>query len=815
MLSLTVTTFHIPLVAIVEPQGITTGPDGNLWFAETAANKIGRMTPAGVLKQFSLPAIPDAAQPNDGSGPPGPVAITVGPDGALWFVGVPGEIGRITTAGVMTEFAVPDVPPQPGSPAGTPATPATFTSITAGPDGALWFTGVPGEIGRITTSGVVTEFPVPALAPPPDSSVPPPTANGIVAGPDGALWFAGVPGEIGRITTSGVVTEFPVPDAPHPAGSPAGPAGTVVTPTSITVGHDGALWFTGPMEGQTDGGSWLVGRITTAGAVTEYPMLNFSINSPIVAGPDGNLWTGGNGSSLARITPSGVITTFSLPGNFSPIAGLSSGPDGNVWFTETEDVGGSLVGEQPAIGEITPAGATTLFKIPQGTTLDPSRGVDVNPTAIATARDGAMWFVENAGIGRITTDGKLDQFPLTTPGATAEYIATGPGDTMWFAQVVGAPGWGPTPWSIGRITAHGSVTLYSLPADVASISDIAEAADGDLWFTAGSVIDRITPKGKVTSFPINSLEAEAITIGPNGNAWFWGLFSTAEAGGAAAAGIGEVTSKGQVKVYGVSSMEPIENLISGPGGDLWFGGQQSSGTTLGAPVIGRISTSGKSGSTIPTGPAYDLTLGPDGSVWFLTLGQNGLALGVATRSGIVVTQDPPGLNFGAPTAYAGADNVMTFGPHGNLWLTDGTSSIERISGLDTVLGALDYRHRPNAAPDYVQASYAGTPLPLFNWTNTTSSAQPKFAGVAKPGAEVTLWAQKQGQNKPILIGRAAASTADGAWTLKSHVKLSNGYYAVTATESGHTGPASVLYSLEPDSTGNLSNALVVQAPRRG
>jgi streptogramin lyase len=814
MLSLSVTTFPIPTVGIIEPLGITTGPDGNLWVAETAANKIGRMTPAGAVTQFPLPAIPEASQLDPGSGPPGPVAITTGPDGALWFVGVPGKIGRITTAGVVTEFPVPEVPPRPGSPPGTPATPATLTSITVGPDGALWFTGVPGEVGRITTSGVVTEFPVPVLAaPPPDSIGLVSTVNGIVAGPDGALWFAGVPGEIGRLTTSGVVTEFAVPDGPSPDGSPAWTGGTVVTPTSITVGPDGALWFTGPMDGQTDGGSWLAGRITTAGAVTEYPISNFSINSPIVTGPDGNLWVGGNGTSLARITPSGIITTFSLPDNSNPIAGLTPGPGGNVWFTVSEEVGGSLVGQKPAIGEITPGGLTTLFPIPQGTTLDPSRGVNVNPTAIATARDGTMWFVDNAGIGRITTHGKLDQFPLTTPGATAEYIATGPGDTMWFAQQLGALGFAPGGWSIGRITAHGSITSYPLPTNVTSISDIAEAPDGDLWIIAnGNVIERVTPKGKLTSFPINSLDAEAITIGPNGNAWFWGPLSGAEAGGAAAAGIGEVTSKGQVKVYDLSSMEPIENLVSGPVGDLWFGAQGQSGETAG---IARISTRGKSRSTIPTGPAYDLTPGPDGRVWFLGVGQNGPSLGVATRSGIVVTQDPPGLNVPSPTAYAGADNFMTFGPHGNLWLTDGTSSIERISGLDTVLGALDYRHRSQAAPDYLQASYAGTPLPLFNWTNTTTSSQPTFSGVAKPGAEVTLWAQKQGQNKPLLIGRATASKLDGSWTLKSHVKLSNGYYAVTATQSGHAGPPSVLYSLEPDSLGNLLKALVIQAPSGG
>ena len=64
-------------------------------------------------------------------------AITTGPDGALWFIEKPNKIGRITTAGVITEFDLPErtqcTPPPCGVPIG----------ITTGPDGALWF-----KIGR-------------------------------------------------------------------------------------------------------------------------------------------------------------------------------------------------------------------------------------------------------------------------------------------------------------------------------------------------------------------------------------------------------------------------------------------------------------------------------------------------------------------------------------------------------------------------------------------------------------------------------------------------------------------------------------------
>jgi len=87
MLSLTVTDFPIPLVEIVQPDGITKGSDGNFWFTENAAGRIGRMTPAGVFTEFALPAVPPPAGSPAGTAgtTPHPTAITAGPDGALWF----------------------------------------------------------------------------------------------------------------------------------------------------------------------------------------------------------------------------------------------------------------------------------------------------------------------------------------------------------------------------------------------------------------------------------------------------------------------------------------------------------------------------------------------------------------------------------------------------------------------------------------------------------------------------------------------------------------------------------------------------------
>ena len=91
-----------------------------------------------------------------------------------------------------------------------PSSPYPY-GITAGPDGNLWFTGYFGnKIGRVTTAGAITEFPVYGHCPP-----------GSRRGPDGNLWFTEISGnKIGRITTAGRHhRSSPIPTAnSQPAG---------------------------------------------------------------------------------------------------------------------------------------------------------------------------------------------------------------------------------------------------------------------------------------------------------------------------------------------------------------------------------------------------------------------------------------------------------------------------------------------------------------------------------------------------------------------------------------------------------------------
>jgi len=315
------TKFRVP-TAGSEPNGITTGPDNALWFTEAGGTgKIGRVTTSGAVTEFSLVG---GSTAGFGSHP-----ITTGPDGALWFTEPnSGKIGRITTAGVFSQFQLP-------ANVGRDEVVERANSITAGPDDALWFTSqttgpatlnvVSGHIGRITTAGTITEVTVPGGGT--RRTTPHPTD--ITVGPDGAFWFTDTNlGKIWRITTSESLTQFTPPQA---------------APVAITKGPDGALWFTANSFPAAK-----VGRVTTSGTFTIFTVASsangVSAGASIATGPDGQLWftdydmTLSRGASLS-MTTGGAVRTFPFP-TVNSVDGITAGPDGKMWFTSSDTSAG-------------------------------------------------------------------------------------------------------------------------------------------------------------------------------------------------------------------------------------------------------------------------------------------------------------------------------------------------------------------------------------------------------------------------------------------------------------------------------------------
>lgn len=275
------------------PYGITVGPDNNLWFTEYQGHKIGRITPQGVITEFPLP-----------SGQTNPSSIIVGPDGALWF-GLMGAkaLGRITTAGEITIH-----PFDSGG---------SWVSDTAnGSDGNLWFTvEVGGQVGRMTTAGAANVW---GVSP----------SNGrlysITAGPDGNMWFTGGvigswgDGYVGEISAAGGYTLYHYPTTGDNYGA-----------NQILAGPDGAMWF-------VDKPASRIRRITTEGVFTNEYTTGASSGSllDLLIGQDGDLWYSAPGSNLiGRISLAGQIKEFPLANDVQP-AYLAQTADGSFWFTE-------------------------------------------------------------------------------------------------------------------------------------------------------------------------------------------------------------------------------------------------------------------------------------------------------------------------------------------------------------------------------------------------------------------------------------------------------------------------------------------------
>ena len=148
----TFTSFELPTPNAF-PGDITTGADGNMWFTEQAVGKFGRITPTGVITEFT--------------GVDSPGSIAAGPDGNIWIASAfTAVIARVTPAIDITLFPTPNQPfiIRPGN-----GNNLLFTEFSA------------NKIASITTSGVVTESPEFVGSSP----------TSITAGVRGQVWFLG------------------------------------------------------------------------------------------------------------------------------------------------------------------------------------------------------------------------------------------------------------------------------------------------------------------------------------------------------------------------------------------------------------------------------------------------------------------------------------------------------------------------------------------------------------------------------------------------------------------------------------------------
>jgi streptogramin lyase len=276
--------------------------------------------------------------------------------------------------------------------------------------------------------------------------------SSIAGGPDGNMWFVeGYNLTVGRVTPAGKVTQFKLPVAP--AGGDH----------TITAGPDGNMWVLGRGNDASEP-DWVL-RVGLDGVITKFPTPRPGpgLNS-ITAGPDGNLWfTEYWDGRIGRITTAGRVTEFAyLPGKASP-TGITAGPDGNIWFAESNP-------ERPAIGRITPRGVQTEFRL-GGVHSD-------TPGDIAAGPDGNLWFTRTSGEGlfRISQRGQIVAVPLPE-GSQSVRVVPGPDGNMWFSD--------PAKKAVARISVVGVLREFKLPGRDLYQDPFAMAAgsDGRIWFS--------------------------------------------------------------------------------------------------------------------------------------------------------------------------------------------------------------------------------------------------------------------------------------------------------------------------------------------
>jgi virginiamycin B lyase len=281
---------------------------------------------------------------------------------------------------------------------------------------------------------------------------------------------------------AGQVKEFKIPP---PGGAPQG----------ITVGPDGALWFT---EVATGG----IGRLGPGGFTN---FVEGGNPDSIVTGPDGALWyTDLSAGLIGRLTTDGQSADFTLPPcpTCSPYGqgatSITVGPDGALWYARPA---------ASTIGRITTDGQITEF---------PVGAAEGSASWITAGPDGALYFADDTGVGRITITGTTSQVwsGLNYPSS----ITTGPDRNLWVT--------GSSQDVVGRVTLAGQATLFSLTLNC-DPQQIAPGA-GALWVTCYNLnaIHRVTTSGVVTAFPVPGHIPNypdvmyGIVQGPGGALWF-------------------------------------------------------------------------------------------------------------------------------------------------------------------------------------------------------------------------------------------------------------------------------------------------------
>jgi streptogramin lyase len=266
-----------------------------------------------------------------------------------------------------------------------------------------------------------------------------------------------------------------------------------------------------------------------------------SANNKIIAGPDGNVWftVETPGKEVARITPAGVITEFTLP-EAAGATGIAVGPEGKIWLTAVE----KAISFSPA----DPEGTEAHFKvesigaegqISQGLfgemwvasnneithflPADPAvKNGSFTPVGEMTPKDidftGSGMVIADAGHGRLVTIGtggnQGPDIPLGNGTTTSQGVAGNLNGQAAFSKSDGTEG-------LGLVAPPPTPTAVLMPGDPFGV---ALGPDGNYWFamSAAHGLEQLTPTGQASALAFPGFEKwfpRQIGAGPGGTLW--------------------------------------------------------------------------------------------------------------------------------------------------------------------------------------------------------------------------------------------------------------------------------------------------------
>lgn len=290
-----------------------------------------------------------------------------------------------------------------------PTSAAGLQRITTAPDGSMWFVERDrNRIGRITTSGVITEFGLST------QTVDDTWVKDLDVDAAGNVWVVWDQGwKISRFnpkTSAGYTWEL---DNPYGDEVRVGPNGTTWVTTSfdengiVRISGNNAVWDPNAPECDSalgrgrDGLMWCQAfdkliRVNAAGnGGTAYPLpTDATYPYSVATGPTQKIWFGrDNGGSMFTYPAWGNIgwigndnqAHVTRIGDRTAPRSLVTGRDGNVWFVS--------IGAAKGIGHINPKRVGAVTKVG-----------NYEPTALTYGKDGAIWFTDesNNSIVRVT-----------------------------------------------------------------------------------------------------------------------------------------------------------------------------------------------------------------------------------------------------------------------------------------------------------------------------------------------------------------------------------------------------------------------------